>query len=213
MATNDKSTGGKVAKADKPKRVRATPRTAERTGRVGYPRAYSAREFADAVDGYFASISYDDVARDDGGRPIKSRAGGQIGRVRYAVPPSKQALCLYLGISRDTYAEYARREDYKAVCDRVTTEVEAYLATELDEREARGRRVDGVKFNLMSNYGWRDRREVEIGEETRESATATVLTLSQRAQILREAAGEFAETVDTDGDGRGRTATDGADER
>lgn len=187
-----------ASKNEKPKRLRETPRSGEPTGKRGYPRAYSEEEFRRAVRKYFASISYEDVAKDLEGEPILSCSGKPIKLVRYAVPPSKQALCLYLGISRDTYSEYSHRKGYSAVCDEVSTRVEAYLATELDERENRGRRVDGIKFNLANNYGWRERREVELGEETRREASAAALTLAERRELLRSAAAEFGELGETE---------------
>lgn len=160
----------------------------------------TAKTFAAAVDGYFSSISrtvnvrlldpekeewYDAV--NDDGEPIKD--------VQYIVPPSLSAMCLKLGISRQTFSHYAADTagGYAAVCEYARLRVQAYLEEQL---KSRTKGLSGIIFDLQANFGWKEKREVAIDEETRRDMKQT-LTMDEKLALIRAAA-EDLPPVDAD---------------
>ncbi len=139
------------------------------------------------MEQYFHSISGMREAQNGVGQPILNDEGEPI-RVRvYAVPPTISGLCLYLGIDRSTWQNYANGEDEpkKAkVVHAARARIEAYLEEQLLTRE---KSVQGIIFNLQNNYGWKNKTEVEIGAETRKSAIES-MSLSEKMAAIREAA-------------------------
>ena len=127
---------------------------------VGRPRCYTKAALEKAVMKYFDSITYDAIARNAMGQEIKNKLGEPIMLEYYAKPPSKQDLCLFLGIDRGTWLNYCNHDEHpelKAITDYAHLRCEAYLAGELVARE---KAVDGIKFNLANNYGWAAKREI-----------------------------------------------------
>lgn len=95
--------------------------------------------------------------------PVRNRAGEEMRRLEYLIPPTVGGLCRHLGISRDTWAAYCDREQYPEFSDTTTQARErmrAYLEDELLTRE--GKNVRGIIFNLQANYGMSERREIEL---------------------------------------------------
>jgi len=171
----------------------------------GRPKKYSAREFEEAVEAWFRSITMetlDEHALNLDGEPILRRA--------YAVPPTISGLCLQLGIDRKTWQNYAdplrnggserKPSAHSRICEDVRLRIEAYLEEQLLTRE---KSLQGIIFNLQNNYGWSEKHEhsqrVELGEETRK-VVAQNLTLDEKFALIREAAAEITETEDN-GDG------------
>ena len=64
-------------------------------------------------------------------------------------------LCLYLGLTKETFYEYARRPEYKQILDRARLMVENSYEMSLREN---GRTGD---IFALKNFGWVDRQEVE----------------------------------------------------
>ena len=77
--------------------------------------------------------------------------------------------------------------------------MEAYLEEQLLTRE---KNVQGLIFNLQNNYGWREKREVELGGETRrtvaDSAQARTLSIAEKMAVLREASKALGEMGELD---------------
>lgn len=151
------------------------------------------------VDAYWNSISYQKPA-------VVSMPTGEVdenGRIKYATkmltmnedgsinwdgtgkpktvteflePPSVAGLCVFLGISKDTWAAYAKDEKLGTVCARFKLRMESYLVARLEGEK--GKSVQGVMFNLKNNFGWKDKVDV--------TQTSVGLTLEeyleQRAQ-------------------------------
>ena len=46
----------------------------------------------------------------------------------------------------------------------------------------------GIIFNLQNNYGWRQKQEVELGEQTRKSAAAENLSLQEKLAVIAQVA-------------------------
>lgn len=60
-------------------------------------------------------------------------------------------LMLHLGITKETWSSYGKREDYRTVVERARARMEDYWASRLDGKGARG-----AKFALSCCYGWRE---------------------------------------------------------
>ena len=91
------------------------------------------------------------VVLNDAGKPVK--------RVEYVIPPSLEGLCMHLGICRDTWAEYSRREGYAELAAEAKARCEAWLAEQLVSRQ---KGVEGIKFALSHGYGWAEKSEVRV---------------------------------------------------
>ena len=184
--------------------------------KVGRPmgtKKYSAKAFARACEGYFASISYEEpilkqewvldeagvVRLDENGHalkkyvPVKTADKKQAKRTCWAEPPSMQGLYLYLGIDKSTFCRYAtpNREDpdsdsYCETAARARGRVEAYLVGRMEEKGASA----GVKFNLENNFGWSTKKEVEFGDGAKEAVTAAAaiqgMTMAEKIAALKE---------------------------
>ena len=64
--------------------------------------------------------------------------------------------------------------DTKSIC-------ELWLRQQLNIRE---KSVEGIKFNLTHNYGWKDKHEIEYGEGTRRSIETASLTMEEKLERL-----------------------------
>ena len=151
---------------------------------AGRPKKYTKRTLEAAVERYFRSISRTVTVRDDTGGTIRNDDGEDITVVEYAVPPSVTGLCLYLGIDRSTWQNYADAQlhpELAGVCRRARTRMEAYLEQELLTRE---KSVQGLIFNLQNNFGWKQKQEVELGRDTRESMKHAA-TYHEKLAMLR----------------------------
>lgn len=137
----------------------------------GRPRAYETPEdLREAVEAYFVGISrtVDAVELVDSGKkdgdghviyervPIKNDLGEVIRVTEFVLPPTVTDLCLFLGITRQTWANYAGRDGYRAVVERAKAKMTGYLERELLTRK---KGLQGVIFNLTHNHDWKDRRE------------------------------------------------------
>lgn len=64
-------------------------------------------------------------------------------------------LCLYLGINKDTFYEYAKKNEYKEIIDQARLIVENSYEISLREN---GRTAD---IFALKNFGWSDKVEVK----------------------------------------------------
>lgn len=178
--------------------------------RRGAPIKYTARKLEAAVMRYFDSISYEADVVDEHGKRIINLVGEPVKQIRYAIPPSKQDLCLYLHIDRGTWLNYSNHEKHPEMADiteYANLRCEAYLSYELVRRE---KGVDGIKFNLQNNYGWTNKKEVEVGEKTREVLSIDSMTLAEKMAAIRAAAGDIEENGFGDfDDGEGEAEDNG----
>ena len=118
---------------------------------------------------YINSIKYEKTLM-AGNAPVLNMLGKPIVTVEYAVPPNTADWAAYLGIDKQTLTQ-SYRQRYPDEYAAIKLELEAYTVRELMTRE----RVDGIKFNLMNNYGWKDSRRLGLDEDT---AKAMALTSS-----------------------------------
>lgn len=138
----------------------------------GRKRKYgTAAALEKAVNAYFASISYEIPAvvktptgevDEKGGVKWKTIllkektkdpgvCGEPITTIKWLRPPSMAGLMLRLGISRETWSNYAGLDGYKDVVERARAQMEDYWITRLN-----GKGAQGAKFALSCCYGWRE---------------------------------------------------------
>lgn len=186
----------------------------------GRPRKYKTpAALSRAVEAYFLSITreakltewVDTGERTPRGKPVLAErdvlgADGQpVYRTVYTSPPTVTGLCLALGISRDTWENYAGDAAYSGyadVCRAAKLRLEAYLEEELLSRE---KGVQGIIFNLQNNYGWREKREVELGEATRRAVRTEAMTMEEKLALIRRASAAAEGLAGTGEDRDGET--------
>lgn len=140
----------------------------------------TAKALEEAVDGYFRSISYrKPVIVDTPTGHVDEHGHAEVKRVmlrsgpdgtgkpvtvtEWLEPPSLAGLCLRLGISKQTWSNYAGEEKLKAVTERARLQLEEYWQGRLD-----GKGGHGAEFVLKNNFGWHDRwaDKVEVDQKT-----------------------------------------------
>lgn len=160
-------------------------------------KKYTPKAFAEAVEKYFRSITYLRSATDAEGDTIYNTDGEPIRYTDFAIAPSITDLCVRLGICKDTFDAYMRDDRYAEVCRRAKLLIEAWLERQLDTRE---KSVDGIKFNLTYNFGWSgERREVELGEATREAVSASAIPMQEKLALITAVYGEIAGAAGSSG--------------
>ena len=64
-----------------------------------------------------------------------------------------------------------------------------YLESELLGRE--GKNLKGVIFSLQNNFGYSEKREVELGARAAKAVTAAAVSMDEKRAMLEELALEF----------------------
>lgn len=172
------------------------PKT-ENKGRrvVGRPRSYTAPRLAKEINRYFSSISREREiwekipdCEDENGKTIykavrvMNALGEPATEIEYFVKPSIAGLCSFLHIHRDTWNSYSHDDDYRDICASASGEIEAYLCSQLGN----GKGDSGIIFNLTHNYGWKNRIELEAGEQTRKAVANIPRTMEDKIKFLQE---------------------------
>ena len=103
-----------------------------------------------------------------GGQPVLNVLGKPIVTVEYAIPPNTADWARHLGINKQTLVQ-SYKAKYPEAYAEIKGELEAYAERELLTRE----KVDGIKFNLMNNHGWKDARHLGIDEDTAKVAAVS----------------------------------------
>ncbi len=155
-----------------------------------------------ACEKYFNSISrtvpavelYNTGEKDEWGhfifdkRKIFNDAGEEIKYIEYAVPPSITAMCIFLGISRETWRRYVGTdEEWAAVGAWVKQKIRAFL---LHELMTRTKGIRAVEINLERNYSEGD--EIVVGssggvaELTADQKLAFIHQISERVKDLED---------------------------
>lgn len=160
---------------------------------AGRPRKYkTAKALQSAIDRFFQSISRTVAARDEAGEVILNDNGEEIYLTEYIRPPSISAMCLFLGIDRSTWQNYCDKELYPEffrTTMRTRARIECYLEEQLITRQ---KSVQGIIFNLQNNYGWKEKRELELGEATRKDMAGGDMSLQEKLELIAQAARGFS---------------------
>ena len=173
------------------------------------PKKFSQKALREAVGRYFDSISrtvpvtekIDSGSRDDKGHviwktvPVENALGEEAQRVEFLIPPSVGGLCAYLGIHRSTWAVWCDQEmhpEYKDITTAASERMQLWLEEQLLTRS--GKDVKGIVFNLQNNYGYAEKKQLELGERAgRAVAAAAVMPMEERERLLAEIAREFGD--------------------
>ena len=166
------------------------------------PKKFTAAKLRKEVERYFDSISrtitvkekQDSGERDKDGHvvwefvDIINGLGEPLKRREFIIPPTVGGLCEFLGIHRSTWNDYCNPELHPEFSDTTTRargSMRAYLETELLTRKD----VKGIIFDLQNNYGYTDRKEIEIGSETKKLMAMQSMTTEAKEEILKQLIG------------------------
>ena len=176
----------------------------------------SAKALRRDVDKYLKSIrttakvyetdSFGEYVRDaDGDKVIVRGDDGKPMTVeRYIVPPDLHNIAFNCkGMCYDTWLKYASGEYDDE--DNAYSEVCAYareicICWAMREVNTRTKGAEGVKWSLQVNYGFgADKREVELGADTRRALEASSLTMEEKLRRIATIPELAAAFEDTDG--------------
>ena len=187
--------------------------------KIGRPmgtKKYKAATFRRGCEAYFASISYrrpvtrPEMVLDDDGCPVLddyghtrykqvqiiTADGKEAWETCWIEPPSIQALCLHLGIDASTFSRYQKADPEDPDSEKLAeaaklakARVEAYLISRLEDKSA----ANGTKFNLQHNFGWMEKKEIELGAGAQKAVTATSMTMEEKLALLKEIGAEVPE--------------------
>lgn len=164
---------------------------------VGAPRKYkSPLALKKAINKYFASISREieitemkwNGKYDDKGKPVYepqtvlNMLGEPAKKVEYIVKPSIQGLCTSLGICKDTWAEYSKREGYAEVCAAAKLEMERDRV----DRLGSGKGDQGIEFDLTYNFGWKKEVTIEAGAGMQKALEAQPKSIEEQLEFLHQ---------------------------
>ena len=88
--------------------------------------------------------------------PVLNNAGEQIKTTNYLEIPSITALCLDIGITRETWSQYAKQKGFSDSIKRAKAKIEKYNIEQLYVPKI----ATGVIFNLKNNFEWRDQQDL-----------------------------------------------------
>ena len=169
---------------------------------MGRPKKYTPKALKKAVSDYFDSISRlvpltekKDTGRKDGDGhtiyeevPVLNRLGEQATVLEYLVPPTVGGLCEHLGIHRSTWADYCDAQLHPEFSD-TTTHARGRMRAWLEEQR---KDVKGIVFDLQNNYGYHDKKEIDLGGRAAKAVTAASMPLEERQSVLEELMREFS---------------------
>ena len=153
----------------------------------GVKKYQTAEELQARVDSYFNSIAFVRTARDEAGEPICNVDGEPIKYIDYAVPPSKERLCLHLRISLWTWRNYRQDPMFADIVDEADTQIRGWRV----ERTSSNGRTAGYQFLLANDSDMRDRLEIGLDGKTREA-----LSMADRKSLLMEIKNMMEEDMD-----------------
>ena len=161
------------------------------------PRKYTPNTLKKAVNGYFDSISRLVPLTEKKNTGRKDGDGHVIyEEVPVLVPPTVGGLCEHLGIHRSTWADYCDAQLHPEFSD-TTTHARGRMRAWLEEQLLTRKDVKGIVFDLQNNYGYHDKKEIELGGRAAKAVTAASMPLEERQSVLEELMREFSEN---DGD-------------
>ena len=145
-----------------------------------------------AVDAYFNSVSHTEYvlrADEDGSLSrVRSDKGSYLTKREFYIPPSISALCLYLGISRQTWSSYSDTEnspEFADVCEYAKLVIAVYLEEQL---LCRRKGVQGIIFNLKNNYGWSEKTDKTDSEPSVSQHELDGMSFDEKLALISEAA-------------------------
>lgn len=179
----------------------------------GRKTIYTPKRLKEGTEKYFRSISRTKPATellptgevDRYGHPILEPKeilnddGERIMMTEYILPPTVAGLCRYLDITHQTWANYCDEKLHPEFVDATTRARERMRAWNEEQLLTRaGKDVRGIIFNLQNNYGYHEKREVELGERATKTVTTANMSSEEKWAVLQslmdQADGEDEET-------------------
>lgn len=109
----------------------------------------------------------------------KTKDGQAAQTEEYIIQPTISGLCLYLGISHQTWARYAKEKGYSETVERARLRIETHLQDLLMLKNS----ANGAKFSLEHNFGW---GAAGSGAAQEETEPAQELSIGEKMALLRE---------------------------
>ena len=116
-------------------------------GHGGAPMKYDPETFKTKIDEYFIFIKDENEKRKVCKDKIK--------------PPTMSGICVFLGISRDTWSEYAKKPEFSETIKKTRTIVENFVEEGLLNGSVN---TIGAIFNLKNNFGWVDKIDISTND-------------------------------------------------
>lgn len=127
---------------------------------------------------------------------IVDEYGHPVMETIYINPPTVAGLALRLGMSKAEFLRICTDADHPLhdVCAEAKQRIEEYLEGKL----ITNRQADGVKFNLINNFreSWREKQEIELGEETRKSEALAAISLREKLELIITASEKARATME-----------------
>ena len=129
------------------------------------------------MEGYIDSITYKKnviVNKDTGEKDKKGNIiyrdeyvtdaeGNKVQELAFHTIPSFLGLVNYLGLDKDTVQKYGKMDGFSVSYKKVLSVIEAYTADLLQTKN----NVAGVIFTLKNNFGWQDKKELEVTSKSK----------------------------------------------
>ncbi len=109
----------------------------------------TAENLEEAIHEYFSELD---------GRTVQVVTKDGVETIQDPKPPSVVGLCLWLGISRQTLLNYKVKQKFGHVIARAMQVIENGYEGALMSRD----QSNGAKFNLNVNFGWIERKALEL---------------------------------------------------
>jgi len=97
--------------------------------------------------------------------------------------PSMSGLGLEISASVKTLEEWSKLPEYGPILDEAFLRIENRYEQELVSSK---NRTDGIQYALDNRFGWRSKKEFELGKDTRETM-AKALPLSEKLKVIEKA--------------------------
>lgn len=138
------------------------------------PKFESPEDMKAIVDEYFRKCKGRQVTNEETGEPMFTKWGQPI--IVGAHPPTMVGLALALGFSsRQGLQSWKAKKGYREVLMEAVSRIEEYTEQRLFDKDG----INGAKFSLMYNFGWRDQKK----EEEKQVASVTIINDIPRGDI------------------------------
>jgi len=143
---------------------------------AGRPRSYMPEDFRAKVIEYFESVD-----KENERRKLQRFMTDKV------KPYTISGICVYLGISRDTWSEYGKQEGYSDTIKIARLIVENYVEEGLLNGSVN---PIGAIFNLKNNFDWVDKRELTVGQAEPPEPTPELLEMYRsKIKLLEQMTG------------------------
>lgn len=141
--------------------------------KVGKPPSYTPQELEIKINEYFQWVNDENVERK------KRRFEGEKFK-----PFTLSGICVYLGISRETWSEYGKKSEYVDTIKKTRAIVENYVEEGLMNGTINA--IGGI-FNLKNNFGWVDKIDIATTSQPEQLTPTDIRSqIEQRKNINQD---------------------------